>query len=484
MATNIQFTSIPAKRLNVTIDGSAMTCVLGDIKGWNDTDLTSGDLGDKLYASFRNSTGTLMELMELDPTTIASASITILKRGLKFDGDLTTQVGANKLTWIQGDTIVELGSTPPQLLNYTVRTYGTQTINDVKTFTSLPVLPATAPSGNQAASASWVASVLAGSVGTASPTVYGTVKTTTTTNTVVSTDDTRIPPQSLIDAGAGTSGTPSSTNKFETENDTSNAATETATTISFTASTKTIADSGNGFVTANFRAGDSVIVTGSASNDGTYTIVSVAAGAIVVAETLVDESAGATVTLATVTIDKILRLNNSGLIPSTVIKQSSSASGIVKFGGTGANGALVITSGTTTINLGGLAVFTKNYTSISITGTGKLAFSNPHTNGTIIILKSQGNVVLTSSDAAMIDASGMGAAISNQSQGIIDNLATHKGTDSPGTSDASGGLLYSNSTWYSTESYKITAWRSINIVSGSGGGRGATNDNFGATWTG
>lgn len=80
------------------------------------------------------------------------------------------------------------------------------------------------------------------------------------------------------------------------------------------------------------------------------------------------------------------------------------------FGGDGSDGALAISSGTTTINLGGLAEVTKNYTSISITGTGKLAFSNAHSNGTKINLKSQGNITLTSSNPAMIDASGTGGA--------------------------------------------------------------------------
>lgn len=82
----------------------------------------------------------------------------------------------------------------------------------------------------------------------------------------------------------------------------------------------------------------------------------------------------------------------------------------IKHGGTGADGALAISSGTTTLDLGGAQVFVKNYTSIAITGTGVLAFSNPHANGTTIVLKSQGAVTLTSSATPMIDASGMGAA--------------------------------------------------------------------------
>jgi hypothetical protein len=81
----------------------------------------------------------------------------------------------------------------------------------------------------------------------------------------------------------------------------------------------------------------------------------------------------------------------------------------VNFGGTGADGALTISSETTTIDLGGAAAVTKNYTSISITGTGKLAFSNPNANGTLIILKSQGNVTITSSTVPAIDLRSIGA---------------------------------------------------------------------------
>lgn len=80
------------------------------------------------------------------------------------------------------------------------------------------------------------------------------------------------------------------------------------------------------------------------------------------------------------------------------------------FGGLGTDGALTITSGVTTIDLGGAALFRKDYTSISITGTGSLAFTNPHANGTLIKLFSRGNVTLTSSATPMINASGLGSA--------------------------------------------------------------------------
>lgn len=61
-------------------------------------------------------------------------------------------------------------------------------------------------------------------------------------------------------AAAGAGGSPSSSNLYETQYDTSNGSTKTATTISFAAGTKTISDSGNGFVTANFRQGTQVTV--------------------------------------------------------------------------------------------------------------------------------------------------------------------------------------------------------------------------------
>jgi hypothetical protein len=105
------------------------------------------------------------------------------------------------------------------------------------------------------------------------------------------------------------------------------------------------------------------------------------------------------------------RVTESG----AVFMASATISGVVvtsqgTFGGDGSDGALTISSGTTTIDCTNLALVVKNYTSISITGTGTLAFSNPHANGTIVILKSQGNVTLTSSSAPMVDMSSMGAA--------------------------------------------------------------------------
>jgi len=112
--------TFPAKRLAETISASATSFRLSDIDGWDGEEIDPADLGTVLYATFRNSSGTLMEIMEVDTSTITDAAspITINKRGLAFNGSLTTQVAANKLTWVRGDTIVELGSHPPQIFQY------------------------------------------------------------------------------------------------------------------------------------------------------------------------------------------------------------------------------------------------------------------------------------------------------------------------------------------------------------------------------
>lgn len=101
---------------------------------------------------------------------------------------------------------------------------------------------------------------------------------------------------------------------------------------------------------------------------------------------------------ATPTASKIPIADSSGKLDDGWIKHI--------FGGDGVDGVLNVTSGTTTIDLGNAAYVVKNYTSINISAGATLAFSNPHTNGTIIALKSQGNVTI----AGTINASGMGAA--------------------------------------------------------------------------
>lgn len=75
---------------------------------------------------------------------------------------------------------------------------------------------------------------------------------------------------------------------------------KTAVTFAFfNSNPDTITDSGNGFLTSGFLAGDKILVEGSASNDGVYTIDTVVAGTItlITTDALVAESAGASITI-------------------------------------------------------------------------------------------------------------------------------------------------------------------------------------------
>ena len=80
------------------------------------------------------------------------------------------------------------------------------------------------------------------------------------------------------------------------------------------------------------------------------------------------------------------------------------------FGGDGSNGDLLIRSGTTTLDLGSAPFYIRNYNRIEISGTGSLAFSNPNNNGTIILLKSRFDCILTSTATALIDCNSLGGA--------------------------------------------------------------------------
>ena len=139
--------------------------------------------------------------------------------------------------------------------------------------------------------------------------------------------------------------------------------------------------------------------------------------------------------------NKITNLTTPTADGDAANKAYTDTKAIAKFGGTGADGALSITPGATNIDLGSVAIVVKNYTSISITGTASLTFTNPHSTGTIIILKSQGNVTLTSSAAPMINASKLGAA---RSPSLVM-------TGNNGPNYAAGGGNDSTNAWITTK---------------------------------
>lgn len=65
----------------------------------------------------------------------------------------------------------------------------------------------------------------------------------------------------------------------------------------FTSGTKMIAKASAGFSSTNLQVGDQVVITGSASNNGTFTVATLADAAITVNEAITTEAAGASVTL-------------------------------------------------------------------------------------------------------------------------------------------------------------------------------------------
>lgn len=164
------------------------------------------------------------------------------------------------------------------------------------------------------------------------------------------------------------------------------------------------------------------------------------------------------------------------------------------FTGDGSDGALTISSGTTTIDLASASLVVKNYTSINITGTGKLAFINPASAGTFIILKSQGDVVLTSSTVPCVDASGLGGAGGTGGTGttgagpagsgtggttgqlVLDDLTTHGGNAGTGGTGAgsaggTGGAIMTNLFLYTTSDVRLQRGF-IGLACGNGGGGG------------
>lgn len=163
--STIRPTSVPTKRLAASISASASSFTLTDIEGWDGVNLTSSSFGTKAYGVFRDATNSNIELFEWSPSTIASSSITIVLRGLKFDGDLTTEVSGNKRAWTKG-TLVELGTHVPQLFRNYVDILEAQTIAGAKTFSTIPLTTGGSPTAdNELARKAYVDAVAAGGSG-------------------------------------------------------------------------------------------------------------------------------------------------------------------------------------------------------------------------------------------------------------------------------------------------------------------------------
>lgn len=113
------FATIPQKRLAQGITAASTSFSLNNVKSFDgENNVAASNLGTQHYCCFRNDTGTRIEIMEIDPSTIENTSITILRRGLSFYGDRTTENESLKLDWSANETIVQLGTDVPQIFQY------------------------------------------------------------------------------------------------------------------------------------------------------------------------------------------------------------------------------------------------------------------------------------------------------------------------------------------------------------------------------
>lgn len=167
-------------------------------------------------------------------------------------------------------------------------------------------------------------------------------------------------------------------------------------------------------------------------------------------------SFAATTTLATTTVTNLISKN---------------------FGGTGRDGVLSISSGTTTINAANTSIITKEYTSISITGTASLAISNPAQAGTTLFLKSQGDVTITSSNIGIYLVGAGAAGVTSNANGTYASTTSASDTDSSGVgtsngTGATGGVIYTNKNLYTPMSPTRVARKTYILATGSSGGGG------------
>jgi len=185
--------------------------------------------------------------------------------------------------------------------------------------------------------------------------------------------------------------------------------------------------------------------------------------------------------LATTTFTGTTTINTTKFVNTTGGKA-------FQYGGNGSDGNLTITSGATNIDLGASSYVVKNYTNISITGSGSLTFSNPNSNGTVVFLLSQGSTTLTSSAAPMVSMKGMGGIGGNENDtsgsvgypGYTYNIWGNNGGGGSVNGSAPGGgesfLTASSSKFrYFPSNNSYLSQRYPFIFTGGGGGGGSVS---------
>lgn len=129
--------TVPPKRLAQTISSTATSFKLNNIQSWNGNDLTPGDFGTEAFAVFINLTRTQIEIVKIDPATIADASITITARGLDYLGGETPDP-SRQYAWASNETIVQLGTDAPQLFRDFMSESNPATVTALHTYDTLP----------------------------------------------------------------------------------------------------------------------------------------------------------------------------------------------------------------------------------------------------------------------------------------------------------------------------------------------------------
>jgi hypothetical protein len=89
--------------------------------------------------------------------------------------------------------------------------------------------------------------------------------------------------------------------------------------------------------------------------------------------------------------------------------------------GDSSDGAISTSTGTTTLDLLGQQFPVFNFSSISLTGDAKIAFTNPHPAGSVITINVAGNVVASSTADGVIDLRGLGSTVATTT-GALDAL--------------------------------------------------------------
>ena len=158
---------------------------------------------------------------------------------------------------------------------------------------------------------------------------------------------------------------------------------------------------------------------------------------------------------------------------------STISGGWSKLYGNGSDGALTISAGTTTLDANFQEVLEKNYTSLSITGTGALGFSNFVSSGLTAFIRVRGDCTITSTNLPAIQMSstggalGIGAAAGSAAAGTTGSTTVWTATlFHAGKGGGSAGDFAISSPLYVTATSSL-ARLSLSTMGGSGGGGGS-----------